>query len=99
MIPKKNTNQLSGNQSPKTLHWQPLIPLQITVEEPINPSFRSQVPRDPKIDKEYESFVPIKKNCPGAFNRPSFDGTYKRTEKKCRDNNRRGKDGNPVKTK
>ena len=35
--PKKNTNQLSKKESPKTAHWQPLIPLQTKVEEPINP--------------------------------------------------------------
>ena len=53
VIPKKNTNQLSENQSPKTLHWQPLIPLQITVEEPINLSFRSQATHATTIGKEY----------------------------------------------
>ena len=41
-IPKKNTNQLSEKSFPKTAHWQPLIPLQTTAEEPINSSFRSQ---------------------------------------------------------
>ena len=37
-IPKKNTNQLSEKESPKTAHCQPLILLQTTVEESINPS-------------------------------------------------------------
>ena len=35
--PKKNTNQLSEKEFPKTAHWQPLIPLQTMVEEANNP--------------------------------------------------------------
>ena len=97
--PKQNTNQLSEKEFPKTAHWQPLIPLQTMVEEPINPSFRSQATRATTIDKEYESFVPIKQNFAETFNRPSFDGTYGRVEKTRRDNIKRGKDGNRVKTK
>ena len=76
-----------------------MIPLQKTVEEPINPSFRSQETRAPTIDKEYESFVLINHNFAETFNQPSFDGTYKRVEKKRRGNIKRGKDGNRVKTK
>ena len=38
-----------------------MIPLQITVEQPVTPSFKSQTTRAPTIDKEYESFVSIKK--------------------------------------
>ena len=71
-----------------------MIPLQKTVEEPINPSFRSQATRAPTIDKEYESFFPIKKTFSETFNRPSFDGTYKRVQKTCRGKIKRGKDGN-----
>ena len=50
--PKQNTNQLSEKEFPKTAHWQPLIPLQTMVEEPINPSFRSQATRAPTMDTE-----------------------------------------------
>ena len=76
-----------------------MIPLQKTVEEPINPSFKSQATRATTIDKEYESFVPIKQNFAKPFNRPSFNGVYERVEKTRRDNIKRGKDGNQVKTK
>ena len=71
-----------------------MIPLQTTVEEPINPSFRIQATRAPTIDKEYESFVPIKQNFAETFNRPSFDGTYERVEKTRRGNIKSGRDGN-----
>ena len=76
-----------------------MIPIQTTAEEPINPSFRSQATRAPAIDNEYESFVPIKQNVSETFNQTLFDGTYKRVKKICRDNIKRGKDGNQVKTK
>ena len=67
------------------------------MEEPINPLFRSQETRVPTIDKEYESFVPIKQNFAETFNQPSFDGTYERVEKTCCGNIKRGKDDNKVK--
>ena len=35
VIPKRKSNQMSEKQLPKTAHWQPLISLQTTVEEPI----------------------------------------------------------------
>ena len=73
-----------------------MIPLQTTMEDPINPSFRSQATRAPTIDKEYEYFVPIKQNFAETFNRPSFDGTYERVEKTRHGNIKRGKDGNRV---
>ena len=76
-----------------------MITLQTMAEEPINPSFRSQATRNTKIDKEYEYFIPIKKNFSETFNRPSFDGMYGRVEKTHRGNTKRGKDGNRVKTK
>ena len=82
-----------------TAYWQPLIPLQIMVEETINPSFRSQATRAPRIHKEYESFVTIKQKFAIIFNRPLFDGTYKRVEKTRRGNIMRGKYGNRFKTK
>ena len=66
------------------------------VEEPINPQFKSQATRDPTIDKEYEYFVPNKKDFSETFNQPSFDGKYKIVEKKHCGNIKRGKDGNLV---
>lgn len=76
------------------------------MEEPINPSFKSQATRvlkrqatrAPTIDEEYDYFVPIKQNIADTFNRPSFDGMYERVEKTCCHNIGGGdKDGNPVK--
>ena len=64
------------------------------MEEPINPSFKSQETRAKTIDKEYEYFVPIKQNFAKTFNRHSFDGMYERVEKTRRGNIKRGKDGN-----
>ena len=64
------------------------------MEDPINPSFRSQATRAPTIDKECESFVPIKKTFSGTFNQPSFDETYDRVEKTRHGNIKRVKDGN-----
>ena len=66
------------------------------MEDPINPSFKSQATHDPTIDKEYESFVPIKQNFVEVFNQPSFDGTYKRVENTRRGNIKRGKYDNQV---
>ena len=97
--PKKKPNQLSERESPKTAHWQLLMTLQTTSEEPVNPSFRSQAKSAPTIDKEYESFVPIKQNFAETFKQPLFDGTYDRVEKTRHGNIKRGKDGNRVKTK
>ena len=68
------------------------------MEETTNPSCRSQATRDPKIDKEYEYFVPVKKNVIKTFNRPSFDEMYKRVEKTRCGNIKRDTFGNKVKT-
>ena len=53
----------------------------------------------PTIDKEYESFVPIKQTFAETYNRTSFDETYERVEKTRRCNIKRSKDGNLIKTK
>ena len=66
--PNKNTNKLLEKEPPKTAHCQQLIPLQTTVGEPINLSFKSQSTRATIIDKEYESFVPINQNVSETFN-------------------------------
>ena len=76
-----------------------MILLQTTVEELINPSFKSQATHAPTIDKEYDSVVPIKKKFAKKFNRPYFDGTYERVDNTHRGNIKRGKDSNRVKMK
>ena len=97
--PKKNTNQMSGGFFSIEITLSPLIAIQGTVEEPINPSFKSQATRAQMIDKEYESFVPIKQKFDETFNRTSFDKTYKRLEKTQCGKIKRCKDLNRVKTK
>ena len=69
------------------------------MEEPINQSFKSHATLAPKIDKEYDPFVSIKKNFAETFNQPSFDRLCKRVENTSRGNINRGKDVNRDKTK
>ena len=65
---RKTPTNFQKKNYQKTEHWQPLIPLQTMVDEPINPRFKIQAACDPTIDKEYESFVPINQNFSETFN-------------------------------